>query len=920
MATQYNNELKCVSVEWDFLQGLLVKNQPVPCLQALRKEKSRNAARFRRGKENFEFYELAKMLPLPGAITSQLDKASIIRLTISYLRMRDFANLGDPPWNLRIEGPPPNISVKAIGTQQRGSPTSLAIELFEQHLGGHILQSLDGFIFALNREGKFLYISETVSIYLGLSQVELTGSSIFDYIHPGDHVEVAEQLGLKLPTGRGHSSQTSNEDGASSTSSSSLAETPDPVYSGSPGLLGDDNMLERTFFIRMKSTLTKRGVHVKSSGYKVIHVTGRLRSRISLPHTRAVPTGFMGMVALAHTLPPSTINEVRIECHMFVSRVSLDLQIIYCENRISDYMDLSTTDVVGKNCYHFIHAEDVEGIRHSHLDLLNKGQVVTKYYRWMQKNGGYMWVQSSATISINVKNGNEKNIIWVNHVLSKPEHRDTPMDISQLPLSAIKSSKQLELSDSESDSREHLERDNPKDAGRRSSYEKVAGPRPEDWKRSATQSEEEMTSAKDDSDSSLPDDSDSEGPSAGRKSFVLSKVKRMKVEGHGEGRPAREARGATPGGVDGGGGGGGGGGGDTDSSEDESSGGGGLPSKHQYLKRKKKPRDGSAARAKSSDSPSPSASDFGGGRAASNPASDRISPLKIKTEVIQPINFDNNSTIWNYPPNREVMRSELPYRLAKASASEPFHPAAPPPTALHVAIPDSVLTPPGADAANNNNNNGGQKTPFSASPRAVLGGTSDALSPPLSGSPRDDKAQAQAQAQAPVVYTSELEMVQRLHAGNMVLPLVHPMGGAVVGGGGGGGGGGAAHPPALASASAPQSLYTTSTIRYAPADVTLAMQGNLLPAAAAAAHALNFVDLNASSFGADSKAQVEMIYHHVQRLNMAGPFAGPAGPVGLTQVPAGSVFTTAEALLSTLPFPMNTGSIHAPQTLERKED
>uniref|UniRef100_A0A669EGV2 Neuronal PAS domain protein 1 n=2 Tax=Oreochromis TaxID=8139 RepID=A0A669EGV2_ORENI len=67
-------------------------SEGLDCVYNLRKEKSRNAARSRRGKENFEFFELAKMLPLPGAITSQLDKASVIRLTISYLHMRTFAN------------------------------------------------------------------------------------------------------------------------------------------------------------------------------------------------------------------------------------------------------------------------------------------------------------------------------------------------------------------------------------------------------------------------------------------------------------------------------------------------------------------------------------------------------------------------------------------------------------------------------------------------------------------------------------------------------------------------------------------------------------------------------------------------------------------------------------------------------------
>ncbi|GIY15776.1 protein trachealess [Caerostris extrusa] len=72
----------------------------------MRKEKSRDAARSRRGKENYEFYELAKLLPLPAAITTQLDKASIIRLSISYLKLRDFIAHGDPPGT----PPPPRPS------------------------------------------------------------------------------------------------------------------------------------------------------------------------------------------------------------------------------------------------------------------------------------------------------------------------------------------------------------------------------------------------------------------------------------------------------------------------------------------------------------------------------------------------------------------------------------------------------------------------------------------------------------------------------------------------------------------------------------------------------------------------------------------------------------------------------------------
>ncbi|XP_057348972.1 neuronal PAS domain-containing protein 1 isoform X2 [Manis pentadactyla] len=542
------SEVKCgggrgSSVPWDFLPGLMVKAQPGPCLQAQRKEKSRNAARSRRGKENLEFFELAKLLPLPGAISSQLDKASIVRLSVTYLRLRRFAALGAPPWGLRAAGPPAGLA------PGRRGPMALISEVFEQHLGGHILQSLDGFVFALNQEGKFLYISETVSIYLGLSQVELTGSSVFDYIHPGDHSEVLEQLGLRATTPGPPTSPSVPSSSSSSSSSSSFADTSEIA---SPTAGPPSRVQERSFFIRMKSTLTKRGLHVKASGYKVIHVTGRLRARA------------LGLVALAHTLPPAPLAELPLQGHMIVFRLSLGLTILACESRVGDHMDLGPSELVGRSCYQFVHGQDAARIRQSHLDrenpapahrhprpthpkalplkpfsradrrpscghlqelnparerqpggggrgaaglsdlpledqgpgcwvplgpsdslsvavsfcasprptspflllspplplspspcppvflslplsfclslpvpglgpVLDKGQVMTGYYRWLQRAGGFVWLQSVATVAVSGKSPGERHVLWVSHVLSQAEGGQTPLDAFQLP-------------------------------------------------------------------------------------------------------------------------------------------------------------------------------------------------------------------------------------------------------------------------------------------------------------------------------------------------------------------------------------------------------------------------------------------------------------------------------------------------------
>lgn len=40
-----------------------------------------------------------------------------------------------------------------------------------KELGSYLLQTLDGFIFVVAPDGKIMYISETASVHLGLSQV-----------------------------------------------------------------------------------------------------------------------------------------------------------------------------------------------------------------------------------------------------------------------------------------------------------------------------------------------------------------------------------------------------------------------------------------------------------------------------------------------------------------------------------------------------------------------------------------------------------------------------------------------------------------------------------------------------------------------------------------------------------------------------
>lgn len=58
--------------------------------------------------------------------------------------------------------------------------------------------------------------------------------------------------------------------------------------------------------------------------------------------------------------------------------------------------------------------------------------MLTHYYRLMNKNGGYTWLQTCATVVCSSKNADEQNIICVNYVVSNRENENLILDCIQL--------------------------------------------------------------------------------------------------------------------------------------------------------------------------------------------------------------------------------------------------------------------------------------------------------------------------------------------------------------------------------------------------------------------------------------------------------------------------------------------------------
>eukprot|EP00073_Rattus_norvegicus_P047366 XP_017449539.1 PREDICTED: aryl hydrocarbon receptor isoform X1 [Rattus norvegicus] len=329
-----------------------------------------NPSKRHRDRLNTELDRLASLLPFPQDVISKLDKLSVLRLSVSYLRAKSF-------FDVALKSTPADRS--------RGQDQCRAQVRDWQDL----------------QEGEFLLQSDVIH------------QSVYELIHTEDRAEFQRQLHWALNP----SQCTDSAQGVDETHG-----LPQPAVYYTPDQLPPENtaFMERCFRCRLRCLLDN------SSGFLAMNFQGRLKylhGQNKKGKDGALLPPQLALFAIATPLQPPSILEIRTKNFIFRTKHKLDFTPIGCDAKGQLILGYTEVELCNKGSgYQFIHAADMLHCAESHIRMIKTGESGMTVFRLLAKHSRWRWVQSNARLIY--RNGRPDYIIATQRPLTDEEGRE----------------------------------------------------------------------------------------------------------------------------------------------------------------------------------------------------------------------------------------------------------------------------------------------------------------------------------------------------------------------------------------------------------------------------------------------------------------------------------------------------------------
>ncbi|KAM6934602.1 aryl hydrocarbon receptor-like [Xenentodon cancila] len=354
-----------------------------------------NPSKRHRDRLNGELDRLMDLLPFPEDVRFRLDKLSVLRLSVGYLRVKSHFKA-----TMKTNG---NGSLVAPGVNRQNGKTVATAGFSEGEL---LLQAMNGFVVVVTSDGLVFYASPTIKDYLGFHQSDVVHQSVYELIHTDDRSLFREQLHFAL------NPPPVAADGE-------LSQSGENAIMYNPEQLPPENssFMERSFVCRFRCLLDN------SSGFLALKFQGRLKylhGQTLLRENGTCSRPQLALFAVAIPVQAPSIVEIRTKMLLFQTKHKLDFTPMGVDSRGKIILGYTETELCTKGSgYQFIHAADMMYCADNHIRMIKTGESGLTVFRLLSKSGAWVWTKSNAKLIF--KGGRPEFIIAYQRALSNAE-------------------------------------------------------------------------------------------------------------------------------------------------------------------------------------------------------------------------------------------------------------------------------------------------------------------------------------------------------------------------------------------------------------------------------------------------------------------------------------------------------------------